>query len=218
VASPAGAAELGDEPQSSRPWPEELDPIHGGLILYRDQRLARGHKLTQWECHHCGKFFEGERTPDECPNCHSSLTFWLKASEPSAATHVKDQLHKIPIFFGLHDTALADMARAFREVKFAKGTAIVKEGETTRSFLILTEGAVEIRREGKLIATLLPYQFFGELAALGLQQKRTADIVASGECTCLVAIQSELQRVISSHPIVSSHILREMRNRYQPEE
>jgi len=129
---------------------------------------------------------------------------------------VKDQLHRIPIFFGLHDNALADMARAFREVRFAGGTAIMKEGEKTRSFLILTDGAVEIRRGGRAIASLVPYQFFGELAALGLQDKRTADIFASGECTCLVAIQSELQRVISSHPTVSSHILREMRERYQP--
>ncbi len=156
-------------------------------------------------------------TPDECPNCQSSLTFWLKAPEPSAAKDVRDHLHRIPIFFGLRDSALADMAKAFREVTFAAGAPIMKEGEATRSFLILTDGAVEIKRSGKLVATLVPYQFFGELAALGLQDKRTADIVARGECKCLVAIQSELQRVISSHPTVSSHILKEIRNRYQPD-
>ncbi len=42
--------------------------------------------MTKWECYRCGHIFEGEVTPDECPNCHYSLTFWLEASEPKAAT------------------------------------------------------------------------------------------------------------------------------------
>ncbi|HZW84969.1 MAG TPA: CBS domain-containing protein [Nitrososphaerales archaeon] len=37
--------------------------------------------MTKWECYRCGHTFEGERTPDECPNCHYSLTFWIEASE-----------------------------------------------------------------------------------------------------------------------------------------
>ncbi|MGD1055622.1 MAG: CBS domain-containing protein [Nitrososphaerales archaeon] len=42
--------------------------------------------MTKWECYRCGHIFEGEVTPDECPNCHYSLTFWLEASEPRVTT------------------------------------------------------------------------------------------------------------------------------------
>ena len=42
--------------------------------------------MTRWECYRCGHIFEGEVTPDECPNCHYSLTFWLEASEPRVTT------------------------------------------------------------------------------------------------------------------------------------
>ncbi len=42
--------------------------------------------MTRWECYRCGHIFEGEITPDECPNCHYSLTFWLEASEPKVTT------------------------------------------------------------------------------------------------------------------------------------
>jgi len=42
--------------------------------------------MTKWECYRCGQIFEGEVTPDECPNCHYSLTFWLEASEPRVTT------------------------------------------------------------------------------------------------------------------------------------
>ncbi|MGP8125014.1 MAG: cyclic nucleotide-binding domain-containing protein [Nitrososphaerales archaeon] len=174
--------------------------------------------MTEWECHHCGHIFEGERTPDECPNCHDVLTFWLEASKPSAAKEVEELLHKIPIFFGLDERSVGDMAKAFREARFAGGTVMVREGEQSVSFSILTEGEAEVKTGGSVVATLRPYQFFGELAALGIQRKRTADVVASGQCKCLVAVQPELQRILSSHPSVASHILSEIRSRYQHED
>lgn len=40
--------------------------------------------MTKWECYRCGHTFEGDRTPDECPSCHYSLTFWIEASESDA--------------------------------------------------------------------------------------------------------------------------------------
>jgi signal-transduction protein with cAMP-binding, CBS, and nucleotidyltransferase domain len=48
--------------------------------------------MTKWECYRCGHIFEGENTPEECPNCHYSLTFWIEASEvkaPSVRNFVK---------------------------------------------------------------------------------------------------------------------------------
>ena len=42
--------------------------------------------MTKWECYRCGNIFEGENTPEECPNCHYSLTFWIEASEAKAPT------------------------------------------------------------------------------------------------------------------------------------
>ena len=42
--------------------------------------------MTRWECYRCGHIFEGDNTPEECPNCHYSLTFWIEASESKAPT------------------------------------------------------------------------------------------------------------------------------------
>jgi len=174
--------------------------------------------MTKWECHHCGHIFEGERPPEECPGCHDVLTFWLEASTPRVTKEVEELLRKIPIFFGLDERSLGDMAKAFREATFEGGTAMVREGEQSVSLSILIDGKAEVRIGGNVVATLRPYQFFGELAALGIQRRRTADVVAAGHCKCLVAIQPELQRIISSHPLVASHILNEVRNRYQSED
>jgi CRP-like cAMP-binding protein len=172
--------------------------------------------MSKWECHHCGFVLDGENTPGECPSCHNLLTFWLEASEPAPAREVVELMRKAPLFFGLDDKSLADMAAAFREASFSDGSMIVREGEPSASFSILVEGQAEVRVSGRVVATLRPYQFFGELAALGIQRRRTADVVASGPCKCLVAVQSELQRILSSHPPVASRILKEIRDRYQP--
>ena len=42
--------------------------------------------MTKWECYRCGHIFEGDNTPEECPNCHYSVTFWIEASETKAPT------------------------------------------------------------------------------------------------------------------------------------
>jgi signal-transduction protein with cAMP-binding, CBS, and nucleotidyltransferase domain len=42
--------------------------------------------MTKWECYRCGHIFEGETAPDECPNCHYSVSFWLEAAEPKVVT------------------------------------------------------------------------------------------------------------------------------------
>jgi len=174
--------------------------------------------MTRWECHHCGHIFDGEKPPGECPNCNYLLTFWLEAPEAKVEKEVANLLRKIPIFFGLDERSLADMAKAFGEATFARGAAIVKEGEQSVSFSILVEGRAEVKSGGTVIATLKPYQFFGELAALGIHRRRTADVIASEQCRCLVAVQPELQRVLSSHPSVATHILSEIRNRYQSDQ
>jgi CBS domain-containing protein len=42
--------------------------------------------MTKWECYRCSYIFEGDKTPDECPNCHYSLTFWLEHAEQNVVT------------------------------------------------------------------------------------------------------------------------------------
>lgn len=42
--------------------------------------------MARWECYRCGHIFEGDKTPDECPNCHYSLTFWIEKAETKVAT------------------------------------------------------------------------------------------------------------------------------------
>jgi signal-transduction protein with cAMP-binding, CBS, and nucleotidyltransferase domain len=61
--------------------------------------------MTKWECYRCGHIFEGEVTPDECPNCHYSLTFWLEAAEP-AVTTVRNFVKTDPLIIDADESVL----------------------------------------------------------------------------------------------------------------
>jgi signal-transduction protein with cAMP-binding, CBS, and nucleotidyltransferase domain len=71
--------------------------------------------MTKWECYRCGQIFEGEVTPDECPNCHYSLTFWLEASEPTVAT-VRNFVKTDPLTIDANESVLK-AAQMMRERK-----------------------------------------------------------------------------------------------------
>ena len=61
--------------------------------------------MTKWECYRCGHTFEGEVTPDECPNCHYSLTFWLEAAEPKVVT-VRNFVKTDPLMIDANESVL----------------------------------------------------------------------------------------------------------------
>ena len=45
--------------------------------------------MGKWECYRCSYISEGENPPEECPNCHYSVTFWIESVEAKQRT-VKD--------------------------------------------------------------------------------------------------------------------------------
>jgi signal-transduction protein with cAMP-binding, CBS, and nucleotidyltransferase domain len=69
--------------------------------------------MTKWQCYRCGYVFEGDRTPDECPNCHYSLTFWIEAAETKAPT-VRSFVKTDPLMIDANESVLkaAQMMRA----------------------------------------------------------------------------------------------------------
>lgn len=124
-------------------------------------------------------------------------------------------LRRIPLFVGLDGEELEAAAKAFHEDTFPAGKTIVHDSDKSASFYLLMQGSVEVRRGGKAIATLTPYEFFGDILALGFQYERTADVVALGPCTCLVAGQKELQELLSNSMAVGRRVLKVMHDRYK---
>jgi hypothetical protein len=88
-----------------------------------------------------------------------------------------------------------------------RGRQIIGEGQGTRTVYAVLEGAVEVRKGGRAVATLREGRIFGEFALL-LQLKRTADVVAASEHVRLVVLSERtLMRLIESRSALAAKFL-----------
>ena len=69
--------------------------------------------MTKWECYRCAYIFEGEKAPDECPNCHYSLTFWLEHAEQNVVT-VRNFVKTDPLIID-SDESVLEASKAMRD-------------------------------------------------------------------------------------------------------
>ena len=125
-----------------------------------------------------------------------------------------EDLGRIPLFAGLDEKALELVAAAFQKATFQGGETIIRDSDRSPSFYVLLEGKASVKRGGDAIATIGPFDFFGELVALGFQRQRTAEVVAVEPCRCLMASQDSLQNLVSRNPTIGRKILGEIRSRY----
>ncbi len=69
--------------------------------------------MAKWQCYRCEYIFQGDRTPDECPNCHYSLTFWIEATETKPPT-VRSFVKTDPLMIDANESVLS-AAQKMRE-------------------------------------------------------------------------------------------------------
>mmetsp|Transcript_29310 Transcript_29310/g.61080 ORF Transcript_29310/g.61080 Transcript_29310/m.61080 type:complete len:679 (+) Transcript_29310:139-2175(+) len=90
----------------------------------------------------------------------------------------------------LSPSDLESMALAVKVQSFAKGDAIVREGESGDVFYIITKGNVTVSKNKQYLATLGVDTFFGEKALLS-SEKRNATCVAETDVECLTLLRDD---------------------------
>lgn len=108
-------------------------------------------------------------------------------------------LRDIPLFSSLDETGLDNLLESAVRRDYEPETTICKEGERDRTFFLILNGAVEVRKGRKVLAQLETGQFFGEMALL-YNQARSADVVAIDDTACALLSSKELSRIIAGSP------------------
>ncbi|MBI2306344.1 MAG: Crp/Fnr family transcriptional regulator [Rhodocyclales bacterium] len=104
-------------------------------------------------------------------------------------------LRTIPLFHGVQDPQLEQIARAATPRKVGRGTAIVRAGDVTDSLYILISGSARVLNsdeEGRevILCILGPGDFFGEMGLID-GSPRSADVVAAEACELLVISKTD---------------------------
>lgn len=112
-------------------------------------------------------------------------------------------LHSIPMFAGVPDSQLEQIAKVAVHRKVVRHTTIVHAGDHTDSLYVIVSGGAKVLNsdaEGReVIITLLgPGEFFGEMGLID-GSPRSADVVANEACELLVIGKGDFKRCLADN-------------------
>jgi CRP-like cAMP-binding protein len=116
-------------------------------------------------------------------------------------------LSKVPLFASCVPKEMAAIGQLADEVSVPAGKVIAQEGSAAHEFFVIVDGSVDISKKGKVVRTLGPGEFFGELAMLG-KVARTATATAATPTSLLVMAHREFTTLLVDHPGIQEKVLR----------
>ena len=109
-------------------------------------------------------------------------------------------IKRVPLFADCSKSELRQIAETADEVDVPAGTMLTKEGASGKEFVVIVDGAAEVRRRGRKINELGSGDFLGEIALIS-GAPRTATVKTTEPTRALVltapAFRSLMRRVPS---------------------
>jgi CRP-like cAMP-binding protein len=95
---------------------------------------------------------------------------------------------------------------------FSAGTTIFRAGEPGAEMFIVQEGEVDIVIDGKVVESIGPEHFFGEMALID-ESPRSADAVARTDCKLLALNQRQFLFLVDEVPFFAIRMMRVLADR-----
>jgi len=115
-------------------------------------------------------------------------------------------LKTIPLFAGLQPGALEQLAETAKEVDAPAGRPLTQPGASGSGMFFVVEGTVEVEAR-ETWRELGPGDFFGELALLTDDGKRTARVRAKTDVRCLAFDRAAFEDLVRRHPDIAATLL-----------
>lgn len=121
------------------------------------------------------------------------------------ALSINDQfLRKFPFFTGSEPNFLLELALNMRLIHFAPLEDVIIEGEIGHEMFFIFRGAVEVQRKGVQIGILGENQYFGEMAILSADNRRTASVRTLCFCELRMLSRNRFLEALALYPAMQT--------------
>jgi CRP/FNR family transcriptional regulator, cyclic AMP receptor protein len=127
-------------------------------------------------------------------------------------------LEQIPLFEGLPHQELERIARSFKERRFSAGDTVAAEGSGGVGFFVIGEGTATVDVHGEQRGQLGPGDYFGEIALIDDQARRTATITAETDLTCYGLTSWDFRPLVETNAEIAWKLLQVMAKRLREAE
>jgi CRP-like cAMP-binding protein len=125
-------------------------------------------------------------------------------------------ISKAPLFAGCTKRELRHIAAVADEIVLPEGTTLTKEGASGREFVIIVDGAADVRRRGRKVNSLSSGDFLGEIALI-TGTPRTATVKTTEETHVLVLTAQAFRSLLRNVPSIQLKVLEELARRLPDE-
>ena len=113
------------------------------------------------------------------------------------AMRICEFLKTVDAFQDLTPIELTHVAEKMTKRQFIAGDVVIRQGEEGEEFFLISDGTVEVMREGQDIASLGAGDFFGE-GALITGEPRNSTVVASEDLATYVLGKADFRAAIDA--------------------
>jgi len=118
-------------------------------------------------------------------------------------------LQRVPLFADLTRSEVQQIARLFKERRFAEGETVVQEGSGGAAFFVIESGEATVAIRGKKKTTLKADDYFGEIAMID-EGPRMATITATTELVCYGLTYWDFRPLVEANGVIGWKLLQRM--------
>jgi len=122
----------------------------------------------------------------------------------------------VPLFAGCSKRELDEIAAIADEFALDANRNLTREGATGREFLVLVDGAADVKRKGRAVNTLRSGDFLGEIALI-TGAPRTATVTTTKPSRMLVVTARDFKSLLRRVPSIQLKVLDALASRLPDE-
>ncbi len=115
-------------------------------------------------------------------------------------------LGRVPMFDGLPEHVLGQIAATVEEVGVGAGTTVVGEGADEDWMFVLVSGAARVHTDARTVMTLTPVSVIGEFAVLD-PAPRSASVTTTEDSLLFRISRADLRDVMLDQPALMGNVI-----------